>query len=55
LDVGSGDKVIIGAGSEKHLEKNLLDFEKGSLPDDTVQGLDEVWRMAKRVACSYYL
>lgn len=54
LDVGSGDKVIIGASSEKHLEKNLLDFEKGSLPDDVVQALDEVWRMARGVARSYY-
>jgi aflatoxin B1 aldehyde reductase len=54
LDVGSSDKVIIGASSEKHLDKNLLDFEKGSLPDDVVQALDEVWRMAKGVACSYY-
>ena len=54
LDVGSGDKAIIGASSEKHLEKNLLDFEKGSLPDDVVQALDEVWRMAKGVARSYY-
>jgi aflatoxin B1 aldehyde reductase len=54
LDVGSGDKVIIEASSEKHLDKNWLDFEKGSLPDDVVQAPDELWGMAKGVACSYY-
>lgn len=54
LDEASGDKVIIGASSEKHLEQNLLDFEKGPLPEDVVEALDEAWRMTKGVAYNYY-
>lgn len=54
LDKKFGDKVIIGASSEKHLEQNLLDFEKGPLPEDVVQALDEAWKITKGVAYSYY-
>ncbi|KAN0092344.1 Aldo/keto reductase [Hyaloscypha variabilis] len=54
LDGKFGDKVIIGASSEKHLEQNLLDFEKGPLPEDVVQALDEAWKITKGVAYSYY-
>lgn len=54
LEVKSGDKVIIGASGEKHLEQNLLDFEKGQLPEDVVEALDEAWKMTKGVAYNYY-
>jgi aflatoxin B1 aldehyde reductase len=54
LDAKFGDKVIIGASSEKHLEHNLLDFEKGPLPEDVVQALDEAWKIAKGLAYPYY-
>ena len=36
-----GDKIIIGASSTKHLEENLIDLEKGPLPEDVVKALDE--------------
>jgi aflatoxin B1 aldehyde reductase len=46
--------MIIGASSERHLEQNLLDFEKGPLPADVVESLAEAWTMTKRVAYNYY-
>jgi aflatoxin B1 aldehyde reductase len=54
LSVESGDKVIIGASSAGHLEGNLVDFEKGPLPEDVVAALDEAWRMTKGLAYNYY-
>jgi aflatoxin B1 aldehyde reductase len=54
LDVESGDKVIIGASSAAHLEGNLVDFEKGPLPEDVVEALDEAWKMTKGQAYNYY-
>jgi len=54
LSVESGDKVIIGASSATHLEGNLVDFEKGPLPEDVVAALDEAWRMTKGLAYNYY-
>jgi aflatoxin B1 aldehyde reductase len=32
----------------------LLDFEKGPLPEDVVQALDEAWKIAKGLAYPYY-
>lgn len=36
-----GDAVIIGASSAEHLKSNLVDLEKGPLPDEVVGVLDE--------------
>lgn len=49
-----GDAVIVGASSYKHLEENLLDLEKGPLPDDVVEALDKAWLIAKPVAPKYW-
>lgn len=49
----SGDAVIIGASSTKHLEQNLIDLEKGPLPDDVVKALDQGWERT-RGKCSKY-
>lgn len=38
-----GDAVIIGASSVKHLEENLVDLEKGPLPESVVEALDKAW------------
>ena len=38
-----GDGIIIGVSSLAQLEGNLKDLEKGPLPDDVVQTLDEAW------------
>ena len=40
---GGNDGVIIGVSSLKQLEGNLKDLEKGPLPEEVVQGLDQAW------------
>ena len=49
-----GDAVIIGASSKKHLEQNLVDLEKATLPDEIVQALDAAWLVVKPAATVYY-
>ncbi|KAG6823186.1 hypothetical protein H0H92_011108, partial [Tricholoma furcatifolium] len=49
-----GDSVLIGASSLKHIEQNLLDLEKGPLPDDVVKALDEAWVVAKPYSSIYW-
>jgi aflatoxin B1 aldehyde reductase len=49
-----GDAVIVGASSAKHLEQNLVDCEKGPLPEDVVKALDEGWQKVKGVATKYF-
>ncbi|VDB82821.1 unnamed protein product [Peniophora sp. CBMAI 1063] len=49
-----GDSVIIGASSVKHLEQNLLDLEKGPLPEDVVKALDEAWSIVMPIAYKYW-
>ena len=36
-----------------HLESNLADFEKGPLPADVVETLDEAWLSVKGVSPPY--
>lgn len=50
----NGDAVIIGASSTKHLEQNLVDLEKGPLPEDVVQALDAGWERTKVVSGKYW-
>jgi aflatoxin B1 aldehyde reductase len=54
LDAKYGDTVIIGASSIKHLEQNLVDFEKGPLPEDVVVALEEAWGKTKGVVSNYF-
>jgi len=49
-----GDSVIIGASSLEHIEQNLIDLEKGPLPEEVVQILDEAWETVKPVAVKYW-
>ena len=42
---GGNDGVIIGVSSLKQLEGNLADCDKGPLPDEVVQALDEAWEV----------
>ncbi|KZV72566.1 Aldo/keto reductase [Peniophora sp. CONT] len=49
-----GDAVIIGASSTKHLEQNLIDLEKGPLPEDVQQALDEAWTSVMPIAANYW-
>ncbi|PQE07880.1 hypothetical protein CJF32_00003032 [Rutstroemia sp. NJR-2017a WRK4] len=54
LEEDRGDKIIIGASSEKHLRENLEDLEKGPLPEDVVQALDKAWETTKGVVSNYF-
>lgn len=54
LDAELGDAVIIGASSKKHLEENLIDLEKGPLPEEVVQALDEAWAKTKGIVMNYF-
>jgi len=49
-----GDAILIGASSIEHLESNLVDLEKGPLPQDVVDVLGEAWDLVKPVATKYY-
>lgn len=49
-----GDAVIIGASSLAHIEQNLVDLEKGPLPEDVVKALDEAWADVKVHASNYF-
>jgi aflatoxin B1 aldehyde reductase len=54
LEGGRGDAVIVGASSVHHLEGNLLDLEKGELPEEVVRALDAGWERCKGVASNYW-
>jgi aflatoxin B1 aldehyde reductase len=49
-----GDAIIVGASSAKQLEENLAACDKGPLPEDVVQALDEGWLKVKSVATKYW-
>jgi aflatoxin B1 aldehyde reductase len=51
---GGRDGVIIGVSSLKQLEGNLTDLEKGPLPEDVVQTLDEAWNITKASGPTYW-
>ncbi|RSH94204.1 hypothetical protein EHS25_004007 [Saitozyma podzolica] len=49
-----GDGIIIGVSSQAQLEDNLKNLEKGPLPDEVVQVLDQAWLHTKAVAPPYW-
>lgn len=48
------DGIIIGVSSQQQLEGNLKDIEKGPLPQEVVEALDEAWKIAKRDTPNYW-
>lgn len=50
----NGDAVIIGASSTKHLEENLVNLEKGALPDEVVKALDAGWEKTRGISGRYW-
>ncbi|KAJ7832758.1 Aldo/keto reductase [Mycena olivaceomarginata] len=54
LRAAAGDAVIIGGSNLKHVEENLVDLEKGPLPDDVLAALDEAWATVKGSSSSYF-
>ncbi|KAH9837918.1 NADP-dependent oxidoreductase domain-containing protein [Rhodofomes roseus] len=49
-----GDAVIIGASSLNHIEQNMLDLEKGPLPEAVVKALDQAWLSVLPYAANYF-
>jgi aflatoxin B1 aldehyde reductase len=49
-----GDKVIIRASSATQLEQNLVDLEKGPLPDEVLEAVEKGWLRVKGVVPQYY-
>jgi len=54
VSTGGGDGIIIGVSSQKQLEQNLKDLEKGPLPDEVVKALDEAWLITKPTTTNYW-
>lgn len=48
------DAIIVGASSIKHLEGNLVDLEKGPLPNEVVEVVESAWVAVKGVAPNYW-
>ena len=48
------DGVIIGVSSIDQLDSNLTDLEKGPLPQEVVEALDEAWRITKVDTVNYW-
>lgn len=49
-----GDGILIGISSYEQLDGNLDSLEKGPLPEDVVQALDEAWMICKADAPNYW-
>ncbi|KAL4246716.1 NADP-dependent oxidoreductase domain superfamily protein [Abortiporus biennis] len=49
-----GDSVIIGASSLQHIKQNLIDLEKGPLPEEVIKVLNDAWLSVKPFAANYY-
>lgn len=45
LEPEHGDAIIIGASSVKHVEENMINLEKGVLPESVVGAVEEAWKM----------
>ena len=48
------DGIIIGVSSLKQLTENLRGLEKGPLPQDVVDALNEAWMLCKATAPNYW-
>jgi aflatoxin B1 aldehyde reductase len=51
---GGNDGIIIGVSSLKQLEGNVTDLEKGPLPDEVVQALDDAWNNVTKATSDTY-
>jgi aflatoxin B1 aldehyde reductase len=51
---GGHDGIIIGVSSLNQLQGNITDLEKGPLPDEVVQVLDQAWDGIKYQGPSYW-
>jgi len=53
IDDGN-DGIIIGVSNYQQLEGNLKDLEKGPLPEEVLQALDQAWLVAKAETPNYW-
>lgn len=51
---GGNDGVLVGVSSLDQLKSNLADLEKGPLPQDVVDALDEAWLVSKARTTNYW-
>ena len=51
---GGNDGIIVGVSSEQQLVQNLEDLEKGPLPEEVVEALDEAWLVCKATTANYW-
>ncbi|KND86343.1 Aflatoxin B1 aldehyde reductase member 2 [Tolypocladium ophioglossoides CBS 100239] len=51
---GGNDGILIGVSGVEQLENNLDNLEKGPLPEDVVQALDQAWEISKADSTSYW-
>ncbi|KAF9925348.1 hypothetical protein BGZ67_008718 [Mortierella alpina] len=51
--LGAKDGILIGASSVRHLEENLVDLDKGPLPQAMVDAFDEAWELVKAASAHY--
>ncbi|KAI0742480.1 Aldo/keto reductase [Daedaleopsis nitida] len=49
-----GDAVLIGASSLRHMEQNMVDLEKGPLPEEVLKVLDDAWLEVSPYATPYF-
>lgn len=49
-----GDAIIIGASSASQLEENLVNLEKGPLPEELLEAFDKGWEIVKGVSKPYF-
>ncbi|KAJ5188348.1 Drug/metabolite transporter [Penicillium cf. griseofulvum] len=54
MDNGGHDGVLVGVSSFAQLETNLADLQKGPLPEEVVQALDQAWLVAKSNSPNYW-
>ncbi|KAL6837914.1 NADP-dependent oxidoreductase domain-containing protein [Trichoderma camerunense] len=48
------DAVLIGASSATHIEQNILDLEKGPLPEDVITALNKAWELVRSITGKYW-
>jgi aflatoxin B1 aldehyde reductase len=51
----NGDAVLLGASSVEQMKGNLVNLEKGPLPEEMVQAFDEAWAVVKGTAVPYFV
>jgi aflatoxin B1 aldehyde reductase len=54
MDDGGRDGILVGVSSFNQLETNLRDIQKGPLPEEVVEVLDQAWMVAKPYSANYW-